>query len=120
MKVNSRVSGEDQTLVGNTAIYPLREFDVEEWLNGDLVAVRNEVLRQSHVRWRSRGGRHPGRMGRHVQVRGLNFEQNGHGDNAGNGRDCQDDKGDGDSLGCKGLLGHGGCFLWSVLYISRC
>lgn len=117
VKVNGRVPGEEYCLVGTGDIFHLNDPGVQVRLQEDLVAVRNEILRQPHDRWWFCGGGRQGWTGRRVHARDLSVVQNDHGDNADDGRDGQDDKGGGDSLAYEGLFGHGGCFLPSALKI---
>ncbi len=117
VKVNSRVSSEVQGLVGTGDIHLLNDSGVEVRLEDDLVVLRYEVLWQPHDRWWSLGDERGGWTGRRVQWSDLNLVHNDHGDNAGDGRESQDDKGNGECLGYHGFFGHGGCFLWSVLKV---
>lgn len=120
MKVNRRVSGEEHCLIGTGHIYLLDDLGVEVRLEEDLVALRYEILWQPHDRWWSCCGGREGWTGRRIQFRDLRLVQNGHGDNASNDRDGQDDKGSGECLGCKGTFHaeRGGCFLLSVLKVQ--
>lgn len=61
VKVNSRVPSKENGLVGTGDIFHLNDPGVHVRLQEDLVAVRNEILRQPHDR--RCGGGHRGRRG---------------------------------------------------------
>lgn len=113
VKVNSRIPSKEKGLVGTGDILLLNDPGVQVRLQKDLVAVRNEILRQPHDRRYSYGGGHRGRMGQPVQGRELSVVQSDHDDDASDGRDGQDDKDGDNNLGYDRLFWHGGCF-WLV------
>lgn len=108
VKVNCRVPSKENGLVRTGDIFHLNDPGVQVRLQEDLVAVRNESLRQPHEGRCSCGGGDHGWM--EFQGRERSVVQNDHGENASDGRDSQDDKDGGDSFGYDRPFGHGGWF----------
>lgn len=108
VKDNRGVSREDHCLGGASDILDLGDMAVQPRLQDDPVAVRDEILRQTHDRRRFWGCGRQGWFGCRIFTLHLNFVQSNHGDNASYGEDGRDDKGDAYSLALDDQFGHGG------------
>lgn len=114
VQVDGGVSGENQRLVGGRDVHHLHDSGVDVRLDEDFVAFWYQVPRQPHNRrWSRSGGRYGWRT-RHIHVTDLDLVHGYHGDHAGDGRDRQDRKGNGETLGQDAFSRHRGSFLWSA------
>lgn len=102
VKINSRVPSEDEGLVRAGDVDLVNDPGVEVRLEVEFVAVRFQVPRQPQFGPGSRGKLGGGGVGRTgCWIHGLNLDvvHDQHGEDAGDGRDGQYDRGDGKNLG---------------------
>lgn len=110
VKDDCRVPAEVHLLVDG-AIDDLRYSAVQVRPQEDPVAVRDEILRQTHDRRWFCGGGCDGWWACEIKRIFLKFVHSDQGDNASNGKGGHDDKDDGHSLAYGDLFGHGGRFV---------